>query len=117
MTKPKKKYQSKEKQIQNLILDWLKAKGIFCWQNDSVGIYDPVKKIFRRKAKHALNGVSDILGCWHGRFFAIEVKSAKGQVSDAQAEFMRNIELAGGIAFEARSLEDVTQLFVHGKVS
>lgn len=54
-------------------------------------------------------GISDIIGCYKGRFFAIEIKTDKGKVTDLQSNFLANVEAAGGIAFVARSVEDVIE--------
>ena len=54
-------------------------------------------------------GVSDIIGCYNGRMIAIELKAPKGVVSDAQQAFIDRINEAGGIAFVARSLDDVIE--------
>lgn len=97
-----------EKEIENQILDWLKTQGIFAWKNQSVGIYDPVKKTFRNLSRHQLRGVPDILGLLpSGRMLAIEVKSKTGRVSEAQKEFQRNFEITQGFYILARSLQDV----------
>ena len=99
----------KEIDIQNSILAYLNAIGIFCWRNNSVGVYDPTKNLFRKPTgKYQINGVSDILAISkQGRMMAIEVKSEKGRVSDSQKEFIDNINKRGGLAFVARSIEDV----------
>jgi len=68
--------------------------------------------IFHYKAWQGLmseKGISDIIGCYKGRFFAIEAKVGKDQLSQKQAEFLDNSKAAGGIGFEARSIEDVVQ--------
>jgi hypothetical protein len=104
----RRKAPSKEKPIENQILTWLRLKGVFAWKNQSTGIFDPRKGIFRKSNNpFHINGVSDILGVWHGRPLAIEVKSETGRVSDAQKEFITRFREAGGIAFIARSIEDV----------
>jgi len=54
-------------------------------------------------------GIADILGCHKGRFFAIEVKANNRKPTDSQSKFLRNIREAGGIAFVARSVEDVVK--------
>ena len=55
-------------------------------------------------------GMSDIMGILKdGRTLAIEVKSAKGVVMAHQHEFLNSIAKAGGIAFVARSVDDVIQ--------
>jgi hypothetical protein len=98
----------KEKQIQNEIIHFLRILGVYCWTNNSVGIYDPVKKIYRKnRSPNHLNGVSDILGIIGGRFLAIEVKSEKGVLRPEQRIFLAHINEEGGVAFVARSLRDV----------
>ena len=104
----------KEKEIQNAILDYLAhCPGKF-WTNASTGIYDPVKKCFRRTPRHFVAGVSDILGVLpDGTFVAIEVKTAKGRVSENQKKFLEDIQRCNGIAFVARSIDDVRER-LHG---
>ncbi len=79
------------------------------WPTASVGLYDPVKKAFRRPGKHFRKGVADILGIWRGLPLAIEVKTKIGQVSKEQQQFMVDFESRGGLAFVARSLEEVIE--------
>lgn len=99
-----------EKTIENHILIYLKSRGIFAWKNQSVGVFDPVKKIYRKsKNPFHLNGTSDIIGIYKGKMLAIEVKSNRGVVSEEQKEFINNINKLGGIAFIARSLDDVVE--------
>jgi hypothetical protein len=120
-----------EKEIENDILTFLKWKGIFAWNNQSTGIFDPTKKTFRKKSKHQLNGVSDILGIIDGKMLAIEVKKptlskktnlfiprtqddlAK-KASEDQILFVNNVKCLGGIAFYADTLDVVKeQLNIH----
>lgn len=110
----KKHYQNPEAKIKKEILGWLTSqRNCFVWQNDSVGIYDPIKKTFRRKtSSFCIRGVSDILGIWNGRPLAIEVKSLAGKVSDYQKDFLEKFVLNGGIGFIARSLSDVVEKLI-----
>lgn len=56
-------------------------------------------------------GTPDILACLKGRFVAIEVKRSKGGVVSALQEFkIKQIKNAGGVAFDARSVEDVEKV-------
>ena len=103
----------KESVIQRLIIAWLKTNDIFCWRNNSVGVYDETSKSFRSQVGvGALNGVSDILGVLNdGRLLAIEVKTQVGILSPAQSKFINAVNDRGGVAFVARSLDDAkTQL-------
>lgn len=53
----------------------------------------------------ARSGMPDLIGCYRGRFFAIEVKSPgrEGTLTRQQAATLRLIERRGGIAFVATS--------------
>ena len=107
-----------EKQVENLILQYLNAQGIFAWKNQTVGIYDSSKKVYRKpKNKFHINGVADILGILpNGKFLAIEVKSPKNKVRTLmQKEFIDAINRNGGVAFFADDLDLVRQkLFEEG---
>lgn len=98
-----------EKEIQNQILTWLWYHRIDCWQNDSVGIFDIKSGCYRKKGKFFVYGRPDIEGILSptGRWLGIEVKTPTGVVSAAQKEFIYRAQLAGGLVFVARSLEDV----------
>jgi len=54
-------------------------------------------------------GVADILGCYKGRMLAIELKSPTGKATPDQERFLQNVKDAGGLAFVARSLDDVIE--------
>ena len=63
----------------------------------------------KRKVKTGLvKGSSDLIG-WTatGQFLAIEVKTQNGRVSPEQQKFINAVNKAGGLAFVARSIEDV----------
>ena len=93
-----------EQHIQKQILDYLRFRGIFCWKNNTAGIYVKARDTYI--PSHA-PGVSDILGVLKGgRFLAIEVKAEKGRVSPHQQMFLDSINEAGGLAFVASSVEE-----------
>ena len=73
----------------------LKAAGIFHW------------KQYQTLGSHP--GVSDILGCYRGRMIAIELKAPRGTVTPDQERFIQNVNDAGGIAFVAKSLDEVIE--------
>ena len=54
-------------------------------------------------------GISDILGCYKGKMIAIELKSPKGNATPDQLRFIENVKDAGGIAFIAKSLDEVIE--------
>ena len=106
-----KKVTKPERLIENEILNYLISKGVFCWKNTTGGFFDG-KRFRKHSSKYAINGTSDILGILsQGQFLAIEVKSDKGIVSKEQDAFISTIKANGGIAFIARSLDDVMCYF------
>lgn len=118
-----------EKLIETSILDFLRAKKVFAWKNQSIGVFDTQKGIFRKSRNpHAINGVSDILGVFNAKFLAIEVKTPEAHRSilrnldelkdyfgddkkknalREQINFIGHINYCGGKAFFASSIDDV----------
>ncbi|MCS6281469.1 MAG: hypothetical protein HUM72_12625 [Dolichospermum sp.] len=125
-----------EKIIENQILTYLNNKKIFAWKNQSTGVFDPSKGIYRKSRNpHHINGVSDILGVIDGHFLAIEVKKPylskkTGQfkyrtqeeleklASEDQVKFINRVKSLGGIAFYADSIDTVEdQLILFGAIT
>lgn len=102
-----------EKIIENHILQFLSySPHVFVFKVQSTGMFDPTKKIFRKSFnKNHIKGVSDILGIIKptGQFLAIEVKSKVGKLSPEQKVFLDKVQSMGGVAFVARSLEEVKE--------
>lgn len=99
-----------EGEIKREIMQYLSrlSEGMF-WINSSIGIRG--RKI---NSRYQLTGVGDILGLYRGRFVAIEVKKPTGVVSEVQEKFIQRVTSKGGLAFVARSLEDVVKLLKTG---
>lgn len=96
--------------IKNAICAYLKLQGNFIFLHDSVGIYDPKINRFRmNNNRYRIKGVADILGIFKktGRMVAIEVKTKTGRLTPHQEEFLKAVKEHGGIAFVARSVDDV----------
>lgn len=88
------KKQTPETMLTHSIRNLLKTCGIFHYKNHG--------------GLGSAPGLPDITGCLSdGRGFWIEVKTEKGRLSDNQVRFISNIQAAGGIAFVAKSIEDV----------
>ena len=110
----KKKPAPLEKQIERAILDYLNVwLGYFAWKNHTTGIYSKERRQYLRPTgKYALRGVSDIICVTPtGKVVFIEVKSAKGRVSDEQKEFISRVAECNGYAFVARSIDDVIDYY------
>lgn len=58
----------------------------------------------------SLMGVSDIIGCYSGRFYAFEIKSSTGRPTKRQKFFLKCIRRAGGVAAVVRSVADVKEI-------
>jgi len=102
-----------ESVIKKSILAYLHANGVFSFIYVSAGMYDPRVKVWK-KMHSSLSpaGIPDILGIFtykniKGRFLAIEVKTSTGVVSPHQKAMIDRINALGGIAFVARSIDEV----------
>ena len=103
-----------EKQIETSILDYLNSlRGCFSFKIHTGGIYDPKTKRLRTLAnKHQHKGTSEIVGIHKGKFFAMEVKRPKTEISSKtyatkdQKLFIKRIIDNGGAAGVVRSVRD-----------
>lgn len=55
-------------------------------------------------------GIPDIIGCYRGRFFALELKAPDGKVSPMQERIIRLIRAAGGRAEVCRTIDDACRV-------
>jgi len=98
-----------EKQIEKSILQYLNTiLGAFAWKNQTTGIFDPKKKVFRSN-KNSIKGVSDIICIYRKQVIFIEVKSKTGRLSEHQKIFINRCNSLGVRAFVARSIQDVVE--------
>ena len=99
-----------EKDITKAIRNYLNSINVFHWKQfqglgstrgtpDLIGIL-PVSIATLKKL-----GVERV-----GLFVGIEVKTAKGKVSEYQSAFLNAIRSAGGLAIVARSVDDIEHL-------
>jgi hypothetical protein len=86
---------TEEAQLTRSIRQLLRSLGIFHWKVWGGPMSTP--------------GVPDLICCFKGRLVGIEIKAEKGIVSDYQKEFIDRINKAGGLAFVARSVDDVIE--------
>jgi len=88
------------------IINWLNMNGFVCWRNNTMGVWDARKKIYRKH--HGRKGVADILGVEKktGRFIGVEVKFGKDKLSKEQELFLSDINRAQGIGIAAFSFAD-----------
>ena len=98
-----------EKIVEAQIFVYLRSKNIVCFKTIQNGYFDPIRKIFRKQTSPFFTrGVSDCLGLLpDGRFLAVEIKSLTGVASPWQKRFIDSVNNSGGLAFIARSVDDV----------
>lgn len=97
-----------EKDILKAIMQLLKKhpKIAKVWRQNS-GVFREGDRWIRA---NTATGMSDIMGVLkNGRMLAIEVKTETGVVKAHQHEFLNSIANAGGLAFVARSVDDVME--------
>lgn len=71
-------------------------------------------KIGNRFVRFGWTGCPDVIGQLRdGRFIGVEVKAAKGKLRPEQAEFLKRIRRAGGVAFMARDCRDVSRALLN----
>lgn len=56
-------------------------------------------------------GIPDIIGCYKGRFIAIEVKAEGGVLTEWQEKELKSIDRASGWTLIAYCVEDVKKFF------
>jgi hypothetical protein len=83
-----------EKSLERRAMEWLRAQP-GCWAFKSHG--GPFQQA----------GLPDIVGCYEGRFFGLELKMPGNKPTRLQEITLEHIRNSGGIAGVCYSLEDV----------
>ena len=100
----------KEKEIKKAIVTWLNLQpNTFAFVVSTVGIPD-----FKRKGGFRTNpnsGISDIIGCKNGKFFAFEVKRPGGELSDKQRTFLMRVFDSAGCNVVVTSLDEAMKAY------
>jgi hypothetical protein len=96
----------KEADIQAAILDYLRLKGRFFFRCNS-GAFKTQHGSFIR---FGTPGAPDLIGCVDGKFVGLEVKTEKGNMSEAQKTLAASLRAAGGQYHVVRSIDDLISL-------
>jgi len=97
-----------ESQIQKLVLEYLKLRGVFSWRNHTQAIIRGGGPEGIRFSKNPNKGAPDILGILPGGLFlGIELKRPGRNPEPEQEAWRERICAAGGVHVLARSVEDV----------
>lgn len=95
---------SDELEMTRQVIAWLKANDYTCWRMPIAG----GRKAGGMRITSPLKGFPDVAGLLktqHGRFFAIELKTAKGVMSEAQGAWCGRLTVGGAVVFTLRSVE------------
>jgi hypothetical protein len=84
-----------ETQLKNKVLKAIKEKYPQCF----------AQKI----ADKFTSGIPDLIGCFNGRFWAVELKVGRNNATPLQLHFLYKIDLAGGRTAICRSVKDVME--------
>lgn len=105
-SQPTKKYSKPEKEVEKVVLQYLRQKEFLVFVVESKAVYS--EKSSRYLSGQLTPGFSDVVGLTpHGQFVAVELK-AKGRLSTlrpAQYEFLRSVILNHGFAVVVDSVE------------
>lgn len=99
-----------EDEIQIAFFEWaawaLPDSVTAFWVPNGLGKFSPaLAKWAKRMGLKA--GVSDIVVVWPGHVAFIEVKSPRGIITDAQAQFLGRMGVAGHFTSVCRSVDDI----------
>lgn len=104
-----------EQPIHRAIADHLRQRGApgLVWWHSPQGMYAGGRRSGKgvaiqgaiMKGLGVRAGVSDIVALHKGKFFALELKAPDGRASEAQLEFISDVNAAGGFAVLATGLD------------
>src|SRR5271170_1595408 len=101
-----------EQQILNPIMDYLAARRILAFRNNT-GAMMSTYKGKTRMMRFGVPGMSDIVAypssCAFNAVYWIEVKAPRGKQSDLQKSFQKQVEEAGHVYLLAFSVDDVAE--------
>lgn len=95
-----------ELEMTKQVIAWLKAHGYTCWRMPIAG----GRASGGRRITSPLRGFPDVAGLLktqRGRFFAIELKTAKGVMSKAQDQWFERLSKGGACVLQIRSLDQM----------
>ncbi len=97
---------STEKETQKACIEYLTAKKIFFWRQNS-GAFKTERGGFYSMG---VKGAPDIFAVIKGTLYAFEIKDIKGKQNENQIEFEKNLMHAGGKYFVIRNIDEFIKL-------
>lgn len=104
----KKRRQGEEQKIQTKIREWCKKVGLFCYKNNTVGIYDPRSGTYIPAPR---KGITDLTVLRNATAYYVEVKKPGGVISDDQKLFIEDVQKTGNQAIVVYSFEEFYDFF------
>lgn len=97
-----------EAEVQNAVCEYLERKRRFFWRQNTTGLYDPIKKSFRKMPKYAMKGVADVIVITDGGYAVfLEIKRQGEKLRPEQKVFQ---ELCNKVGAEYHVITSVDQL-------
>jgi penicillin-binding protein-related factor A (putative recombinase) len=101
-----------ETQLVKDIRDYLHYRGAVTTRvNSGLTVLGSEKENNKRVIRNAEAGTADIIGCYQGRYFAIEAKIKPNKPTPDQERFLESVREAGGLALVAYGLDDIDRAF------
>lgn len=101
-----------EEQIHRTVVQHLKVRavpGLLWWHTPNGGKRNYVEAA-KFKALGVRPGVSDIIAIHKGRVFALELKADEGRATEAQMQFIADLNTAGGFGCIASGLDQAIKV-------
>ena len=95
---PRRKAHDSEGEVQAAVLIAVGSlEGAHFWRNNTGAFHDG-----KRLIRYGQVGSADVLGCYRGRFVAIECKARRGRLSADQRAWRSAVVAAGGVYIVAK---------------
>ncbi len=97
--------------LTNSVISTMRLLGHETWRNNNVGIFDPVKKIYRKGSGDS-NGLGDVCSIIRrsGQHAELEIKIKPDKPSDAQLARQKRIRAIGAIYEFIYCIDDLLSL-------
>lgn len=95
----------KESELLSFAITCLKQSGLVYWRVPNQGVrHNGIRK------KSPIKGFPDLAGVFpNGKFFAIELKTDKGDFSPEQTEWITKLNMSGAMAVVLRSKDEIKE--------
>lgn len=97
--------------LKRLIISDLNSRGHLAWNNNTMGVWDPKRGLFRKNKDRSAIGTADIVCCLRGgRYLELEVKVGDDKQSGAQQVHEWAVKQTGGRSHLVKDFDTYKQL-------